>query len=198
MIGPASDLDSAGDVVPVLRVCLDLNVWVANLLATRLGRSDTAAQSCAAAAQRGLCALGRVQLVISWGMVTRLRAVLEDRLAIPRETADPYLAALVASARVGPPGAPLIVLGGTGAMPIRDAEDAHVVDVAIAGRADLIVTANFVDFLTYRTVVLRPNRLAVLPHAAGQIVVAHPAEVAAWLRTGQTPSDILPRTERHE
>lgn len=173
-----------------LRVCLDLNVWVANLLAGRLGRTGTATQTCVAAVQRGATSFGDAQLVISWGMLTRLRAVLEDKLALPSEVVGPYLAAIAASARVGAPGAPLVVLGGTGAMPIRDAEDAHVVAVAVAGYADVIVTANFADFVPYQAVVVQPDRVAVLAHAAGRLVVAHPAAFAEWVRGGALPGEV--------
>ena len=38
--------------------------------------------------------------------------------------------------------APYIVLGGTGLMPMRDQEDAHVLDTAVAGQAHLLVTAH--------------------------------------------------------
>ena len=176
---------------PALRVCLDLNVWVANLLALRLGRTGTAAQTCVAAVERGRSPLGHVQLVVSWGMLTRLRAVLEEKLRLPHEVAEPYLAAVAASARVGVPGASLVVLGGTGVMPIRDTEDAHVVDVAIAGRADVIVTANFADFVHYRAVVLQPERVAALSHAEGRVVIAQPAMFAEWVRRGELPAEVL-------
>lgn len=62
------------------------------------------------------------------------------------------------AARVGMLGAPLIVLGGGGAMPVRGAEDAPVVDVAVAGCADVVVTGNFADFVSYRTDVVRAGR----------------------------------------
>lgn len=71
-------------------------------------------------------------------------------------------------------------------MPLRDAEDAHVLDVALAAGTDYLVTANFDDFVAYRTTtVLTPGRVAVVPHAGGRLVVAHPFEAAAWLRAGR-------------
>jgi predicted nucleic acid-binding protein len=37
-------------------------------------------------------------------------------------------------------------LGGTGVIALRDVEDLHVLEIAIAGKADFLVTANFKDF----------------------------------------------------
>ncbi|GJG85712.1 PIN domain-containing protein [Gemmatimonadetes bacterium T265] len=174
-----------------LRICLDLNVYVSDLLATRRGRRGTAVQACVAAVRRGSSDLGDLRLVVSWGMLTRLRDVLEGKLALPRGEVERYLGVVARASGVGTPGAPLVVLGGTGAMPVRDAEDAHVVDVAIAGRADVIVTGNFADFVSYRTEVVRPDRVAVIAHAAGRLVVAHPAEFAGWVRGGEVPKGDL-------
>ncbi|MGH7719806.1 MAG: PIN domain-containing protein [Gemmatimonadaceae bacterium] len=187
----------------MIRVCLDLNVWCAELLATRKGLADTACQLLVVVARRGACSLGPTQLVVSWGMLTRVRKVLETDWRVPRTVVDPYLAAIVGYARLGPARtAPLVPLGGTGVMPIRDPEDAHVLDTAIAGSADFLVTANFDDFLTYRSRELSPKRIAVLPHPAGQLVVAHPFQMAEWVRTGRvtlpkpTPSGSTRRRRR--
>lgn len=189
------DRAAAEDEARPLRVCLDLNVWVANLLARERGRRGTAARTCVLAVRDGQTMLGDmhvvVHLVVSWGMLTRLRAVLEHKLARSPEVTEAYLAQIAAFAHVGAPGAPLVVLGGTGAMPVRDAEDVHVVDVAIAGRADVIVTANFADFVSYRTEVVRAGRVAVIEHAGGRVVVAHPAEFAGWVRGGAVPDGLL-------
>lgn len=80
-------------------------------------------------------------------------------------------------------------------MPVCDAEDAHVVDVAVAGRADVIVTANFTDFVSSRTEVVRAGQIAVIEHAGGRVVVAHPAEFAGWVRGRVAPEGVLERGE---
>lgn len=59
-----------------LRLCLDLNIWCAALLADRTGKQDTACQSLVKIVREGTCALGSVQLIISWGMLNRLSSVL--------------------------------------------------------------------------------------------------------------------------
>jgi len=173
----------AGDV---LRLCLDLNVWCASFLADKAGRSDTASQTLVAAVRRGTSPLGPVQLVISWGMLNRLRKVLEADWRVDREVVDPFLDAIVAFARLGAAGtAPYLILGGTGVVPLRDPEDAHVLETAIAGRARILATANFDDFLAAGSEILRPNRLALHRAPGGEIVIAHPALVANWFAAGE-------------
>lgn len=190
---PSGEAHAAGEGGRPLRVCLDLNVWAANLLARERGRTGTAARACVLAMRgRGEeTALGSLRLVVSWGMLTRLGTVLERKLGRSPPATQAYLAQIAALARVSSPGAPLVVLGGTGVMPVRDAEDAHVVDVAIAGRAEVIVTGNFADFVSYRTEVVEPGRVAMIEHAAGRVVIAHPAEFAGWVRGGGVPAGVL-------
>jgi predicted nucleic acid-binding protein len=77
------------------------------------------------------------------------------------------------------------VLGGTGVLPIRDTEDLHVLEVAVAARAHVLATFNFRDFLSYRRHVLVPGRIALHRTADHEVVIAHPAEVARWVRTGE-------------
>lgn len=66
----------------VLRLCLDLNIWCAALLADLKGRQGTSCQCLVEIAQQGLCTLGPAQLIISWGMLNRLRLVLERNLNV--------------------------------------------------------------------------------------------------------------------
>jgi hypothetical protein len=61
----------------VLRLCLDLNIWCAVLLADRKGRQSTVSQCLVEIVRQGNCVLAPVQLVISWGMLNRLHLVLE-------------------------------------------------------------------------------------------------------------------------
>ncbi|WP_254172879.1 PIN domain-containing protein [Planktothrix pseudagardhii] len=67
----------------LLRLCLDLNIWCAALLADRKGKQDTACQSLVKIVREGTCTLGSVQLIISWGMLNRLSSVLVEKLKIP-------------------------------------------------------------------------------------------------------------------
>jgi len=191
---PASSFGAGRPV----RLCLDLNIWVADLLATRAGRTDTACQTLVGAVRRGTCQLGPVQLVMSWAMLTRLRAVLEDKLGLPPRDVELYTAAIRQYAELGPePAFLLLVLGGTGVVPLKDEEDARVLDTAVAGRADYLATLNLKDFVTYRSRVPKPGRIVLVPYvgesgAHAELVVTDPREIATWARTGQAPAFTQP------
>jgi predicted nucleic acid-binding protein len=172
-----------------LRVCLDLNIWCAALLADGKGRENTASQSLVAMIRQGTFLCQPVQLVISWGMLNRLRKVLNQDLKVSAQTADAYLGAIAAYAHLGALGAsPQLTLGGTGVIPLRDTEDGHVLETAIAGRADFLITANFKDFITQKTAVVTPDRYAIHQSPDCTVHIVHPYLMMEWLRTGKIPS----------
>lgn len=177
---------------PVLNLCLDLNVWCAAFLADRKGMAGTASPTLAEAARNGHSGHFPVQLVVSWGMLTRLRKVFEVDWGISRQTVDTVIETIAGYARLGRLGtAPHLTLGGTGGgtglMPMRDEEDAHVVETALAGGSHLLVTANFDDFIGSKSRVLEEGKIAVVGTAAARLVVAHPYRAAAWMREGLFP-----------
>ena len=49
----------------MLRLCIDLNIWVAALLADRKGRSNTASQYLVELVRSGVSLVGEVSLIIS-------------------------------------------------------------------------------------------------------------------------------------
>lgn len=169
-----------------LRVCLDLNVFVGSLIASRRGRQGTAAQLLVDTVRRGNSSLGPVQLVISWGMLNRLRKVLEVDLKVSPERAAAFVQSLVSYAELGAERLnPLLTLGGTGVLPMPDEEDAHVLETAIAGRAGFVVTSNLVDFTFAGSVVLVPGRIVEYNGPSGRILIPHPFEMAQWIRQGR-------------
>jgi predicted nucleic acid-binding protein len=175
-------------MVPTLNLCLDLNVWCAAFLADRKGMDGTASQTLVRMTRAGQIGDMPVQLVISWGMLTRLRKVLEGDWGISRTTVDPVIETIAGYARMGAAGmAPHLILGGTGLMPIRDQEDAHVLDTAVAGQAHLLVTANFDDFIATKSRVLEAGKVGIVETATAKLVVAHPFRSVAWLRQGFFP-----------
>ncbi len=172
----------------ILRVCLDLNIWCAALLADGKGRENTASQSLVAMIRQGACLSRPVQLVISWGMLNRLRKVLTQDLKVSAHTADFYLSTIAAYAHLGALGAsPQLTLGGTGVIPLRDTEDAHVLETAIAGKADFLITANFKDFITKNTAVVNPDRHAIHHSPDCTVHIVHPYLMMDWLRSGKIP-----------
>lgn len=172
----------------VLRLCLDLNIWCAALLADKKGRQGTASQTLVEIARRGHCPLGAVQLVISWGMLNRLRKVLEESLNVPHLAADLYIDTIRGYAQLGPTGAsPQLTLGGVGIIALQDEEDAHVVETALAGRANVLVTANFRDFISNDTHIIAPERHAVHVAATHAFHIVHPYLMMDWLRQEYIP-----------
>jgi predicted nucleic acid-binding protein len=171
-----------------LRVCLDLNIWCAALLSDSKDRENTASQSLVAMIRQGTCLSQPVQLVISWGMLDRLRKVLTQDLKVSAQTADAYLSAIAAYAHLGALGAsPQLTLGGTGVIPLRDTEDGHVLETAIAGRTDFLITANFKDFITKNTAVVNPDRYAIHRSPDSIVHIVHPYLMMEWLRTSTIP-----------
>lgn len=173
----------------VVRLCLDLNIWCANLISSRRGRQSTASQRLVEIVRQGTCEIGPVQLVISWGMLNRLRQVLKKDLQVSDSAADLYIDAIRGYAQLGPAGAgPQLTLGGTGIIALQDAEDAHVLETALAGQADVLVTANFADFISKDTQIIVPGRHAIhtAPDHLSQIV--HPYLIMDWLRQGHLPA----------
>jgi predicted nucleic acid-binding protein len=177
---------AAAEVVGALRLCIDLNVWCAALLSENAGRTNTASQLLALTAARGVCALGATQMVISWAMLSRLEKVLVAGLEMDPTDARGYVEHIARIATAAPGGsAPYLVLGGTGMVPLHDEEDAGVLETAVAGRADILATGNFSDFLNYRTEIVKPGRIAIHRTSDHEVIIAHLAEAAAWIRTGE-------------
>ncbi|MHC5854301.1 PIN domain-containing protein [Nostoc sp.] len=172
-----------------IHLCLDLNIWCAALLADRKGRQGTASQILVGIAQQGSCTLGPVQLVISWGMLNRLRLVLENKLSIPQSSADLYIDAIKGYAELGASGAsPQLSLGGTGLIALQDSEDAHVLETALAGRATVLVTNNFKDFISNDTRIIVPQQHAIHFAPAHAFHIANASQMMHWIRTGHIPT----------
>jgi predicted nucleic acid-binding protein len=160
------------------RICLDLNVWCAAFIARRLGRRDTACIALTEAVRSGRSLRGPVALVVSWGMLERLRVVLARDLGFSDHDAA-RLAELIASyAKEGPS----LTLGGVGVIPIRDTEDRHVLETAWAGGADILVTANLGDFAQEGDELIEARRIYRLSRGGRTMILTHPFEAAGWLR----------------
>jgi predicted nucleic acid-binding protein len=171
----------------MLRLCLDLNIWVAALLADRKNRNNTAAQYLVNVVQCGRSPLDKVSLVISLGMLDELRSVIIEHLKLSVETANEYVSLVERYASIGAQ----LTLGGTGIVGLKDIEDAHVLETAIAGRADFLVTSNFKDFIVDRdTRIVIPERYAIHYHPAHTVQIVHPFQMTDWFRTESLP--VLP------
>ncbi|WP_013334670.1 PIN domain-containing protein [Gloeothece verrucosa] len=166
-----------------LRLCLDLNIWCAALLSEKKGRSDTSSQRIVEIVREGKSFLGEVQLIISWGMLNRLKKVLEKDLGVSSLATAMYINAIEGYAQLGVS----LTLGGTGIIPIQDTEDAHVLETALAGRADVLVTANFKDFISNDTQLIIPQRHAIHVAPNHRFHIVHPYLMIDWIHQGQIP-----------
>lgn len=179
----------SGVHAPLLRLCLDLNVFVADLLSRRARDRRSAASFLVEAVREGHCPVGPVQLVVSLGMLDRLQSVLMTRPGADADVVQRVVDGVAAIAANGPSwDAPYLVLGGVGVVPVRDVEDRGVLEVAVAGRAHLLVTSNLQDF------VIGPSRASFMsedvlaydrPH--GYLIITTPGIAARWLRSGMFP-----------
>jgi predicted nucleic acid-binding protein len=168
----------------MLRLCLDLNIWVAALLADRKGRTNTGSQYLVEIVKSGSSPVGAVNLIISLGMLDELKSVIVEHLGLNIETSDAYVSAIEEYAKLGAQ----LTLGGTGVIGLRDIEDAHVLETAIAGRADFLVTANFKDFLVDRdTKIEIPDRHAIYYSSAHSLQIVHPYLMLEWTRRRDLP-----------
>lgn len=187
---------------PLLRLCLDLNVFVADLLSRRLAHDGKgAAGYLVEAVRRSVCPVGPVQLVISHGMLDRLWSVLVEQLGTDHSIAQRVTDALAAMAANGPSWTPPhIVLGGVGVLPLRDAEDRGVLETALAGRAHVLATSNLRDFVGgfgkgFCEVLSPGQALLYRPPRREPLIIARPALVARWLRFGMFPSEEAVRVD---
>lgn len=177
-----------------LRVLLDVNIWVANLMATGRGRRGTTAQRIVSMIANGRWGDGgrEVQLVVSLDMLDTLEQVL-GRLEASSVNAQAYSEAVRDIMKHGPEELdPYLLLGGREQFAITDVEDAGVLAAAFAARAHLVVTDNLKDFRTKESLRVDtrivatsagPRQLHALRHRRADVdlIVAHPLDVMSWL-----------------
>lgn len=176
-----------------LRLVLDVNVWVNHYLSLSRGKPLASAGKLVRVALEGHCRLGPVQLVASHAMLDTLATVLlrigldEFQAQSARDAAEG--ACLAGALGLPPYGVP----GGAGVQPMQDEEDGGVLDVALAARADLLVTNNLADFTpgTRADVDARAVTTEVLllrhPRVAHGLAIATVFAASAWLPAGISP-----------
>ena len=168
----------------ILKLCLDLNIWCAALLAEKKNRQNTACQTLVKIVRERECAWGQVELVISWGMLNRLEKVLVKDLQVSTLTAQLYLKSIEDYTWQSPQ----LALGGTGIIPLQDLEDAQVLETAVAGKAQVLVTANFKDFIDKNVEIVIENRHGVYRSADFKCQIVHPYLMVHWLNTLVSPN----------
>jgi len=188
---------------PILRICIDLNIWFRYHMAGARGHNNTRIRCLIDMMIADRCQVGPVRFVMSHPMLERLTAVLLDHF--PKEQALNIVE--MTRSIVSVERHPLLVLGG-GVEPTKDAirnfpqynpavpstlpgsydpEDGRVLDAAIAGQADAIVTDNFKDFWYHQAQVIEFGRLIVRKTAAKDIAIIQPDLMLGWLQSGVSP-----------
>ena len=195
----------------VIRLTPDLNILVADLLSRRRGLRPGAATMIVDAVRDGVCPAGPVQLVISVPMIEAFANVLQRRLGYARTVAEERAWLLADYALAGPlrdrPHVPV----GSGFIPFetegqlrqsiearsrssdtaklfhRVQDERYVLETALAGRADILVTADLDDVMRGPVIRLERSDVALFPCAAMTLVVARPSFAAHWLRQGVVP-----------
>lgn len=145
------------------------------------------------AVRSGDCPAGPLQLVVSLGMLDRLALVLKCEFAVDADSAETLVRAIGGIASLGAAGDHPHALVGGGVYPIRDEEDRHVLEVAVAGDADLLVTANMADFeMDDIEKIGDGSRIRLYPvPGRAVLVIAHPDQARDWLRAGVMPTAAL-------
>jgi hypothetical protein len=190
----------------VLRICVDLNIWVANFLSRiRGGQRNSASNMIVRSVMLGRTSFWPLQLIVSPTMTNRLADVLVRR-GVEMGDATAYADGILNFARRGPClEQPLVVLGGgveptnesktpsynpydPAILPKRmDDEDGRVLDTALAGRADLLATLNFDDFRSHHDEIIEDGFIHVRNTAHHKLLIMQGTRVAEWFRTGQFP-----------
>ncbi|MCJ2091897.1 PIN domain-containing protein [Methylobacterium sp. J-072] len=185
----------------MLRLCLDVNVWIAYLLALQRGRTGTAPMRLVAMVRDAAAGDIPLQLTISREMLGTLERVLK-RQGLPDRLAEGFPQVVDGLMRVGPEKLhPAMLTAGRDQLAMADREDAGVLAFCIADRVDLLVTDNLVDFATNDSErrdtrhVSRSDgttrQLFALLHERADgvsLVVAHPIDAVEWLTTGFRPT----------
>ena len=170
----------------------------------------TACEILATAVRDGYCAAGPVQLITSIPVIENWADVLRRRLNYTRAAAEEKAWILREFALQGPlEVAPQIVVGsghvpfategdvrnaaqehlksGSGKLFDEIADDFHVLLAAIAGKADILATADIGDFARGAAIRLVRDDVLLFPAGERMLVVAKPSFAAFWLRQGIVP-----------
>jgi hypothetical protein len=195
----------------VIRLTPDINVLIADQLSRRRGLRAGAATMIVDAVKDGSCPAGPVQLVISLPMIEAYANVLQRRLGYSRTEAEEKAWLLAEYALAGPVADQPYLPVGAGFIPFETEEqlrqsiearwrspdaaklfhevqdDRYVLETALAGRADILVTADLDDFIRGPAIRLQRPDVGLFPFGDMPLVIAKPSFAAHWLRQGVVP-----------
>src|SRR5215813_4350916 len=194
-----------------IRLALDINVFIADILSTDVGRRNTAASFLVQAVGSGTSPAGPVQLVTSLPIIENYANVLSRRLGYDADAAEERAWILQQYAPEGPmPDHPYLSVGG-GYIPFETEEewrrslgnhlgrseadklfheiqdDRYVLETALVGRADILVTADVAGFAKGPAVRFERNDVLLFSFADRALVIGSPRFVAHWLSQAIVP-----------
>jgi hypothetical protein len=194
-----------------IRLALDINVFIADILSTGQGRRNAAATLLVEAVRSGICPAGPVQLVTSLPVIENYANVLHRRLGYDAAAADDRAWILQQYALEGPFTEQPYLIVGSGYIPFETEEqlrqsianhvgraeadklfhevqdDRYVLETALAGRADILVTADVAGFAKGPAIRFQRNDVVLVPFADRTLVIAAPRFVTYWLWQGIVP-----------
>jgi hypothetical protein len=195
----------------VIRLTLDINLFVADTLAKRHGRRGTSASMLVDAIRQGACPAGPVQLVTSVPIIENYASLLRRHFGYTKYEAEEKAWLLERYVLDGAmPEYPRLAVGsGHVAFETEDQmraamatfavspdaeklfdevkDDRYVLETALAGRADILVTSDIDDFTRGPAIKLQREDLVLYPFAGGHLVIAKPSFAAHWLWQGIIP-----------
>jgi hypothetical protein len=196
----------------VLRLTLDINVFVADILSRQNRVATTACAQLVNWAANGVSPAGPTQLVISHPMLENFANVLVRAFGYSALDAQARADLLNAYATEGPIPIPPFIAVAMGFVPFEtEAEmrqsvanfgakgtsvdklfhetqdDRYVLETAIAGQADVLVTLNLEDFARGGVIRFERDDMFVVPFAGKDLVVSKPAFAAHWIARGVVP-----------
>lgn len=194
-----------------IRICLDINVLVSDLLGTLEGKKGTASRYLVDAVRNGECEAGPVQFITSVPVIENWAAVLIKKFKYDRESSEETAWLLHDYATEGPLAIPPSIVVGAGHVPFATeqderkaaqahltaseeklydeiADDRHVLLSAIGGQADLLISNDVDDFYRGPAQAFSNRADAITyPRVAPPLVIGKPSFVAYWLRQGIVP-----------
>lgn len=195
----------------VIRLAVDINVFIADILSSRpQGRAGASARIIDAV-REGRCPAGPLQLIASLPLIENFANVLQRRLGYSRASADEKAWLLERYSLEGPlPSRPYVVVGSRyipfeterqlrqalehqlrpeNAAKLFDEiqDDRYVLETALAGMADILVTADVQGFCRGSAVRFARDDVLLFPVADRTLVIGTPHFVSYWLFQGTVP-----------
>lgn len=195
-----------------IRLTLDLNVFVADIRARQIGIGVTACTYLVNTVLNGRSEAGPVQLILSVPMIENFKSVLQQKFGYSEIDAEQRCQILGDIMLDGPMPIPPILVLESGIAPLETGleydeslenfrqrnqpnklfhetqDDRYVLEAALAGGADILVTLNLLDFNGGNAIAFDRDDVLLYQTASTSLVIAKPAFVAHWMRQGIVPN----------